>query len=136
MSAFQALKSACKASTVFKNFDNIEIGVYNIVEFKFVETRYGKKVVVVTENFMCFLPDRIANAIKSDEAIIELNSAPYIMRYSGKDASRHNRVMLDFEMCPQQNVLEMSWDVGVNPFMQSTSELDGLSELGEFIEKK
>lgn len=133
MSVFQALKSACKASTVFKNFDNIEIGAYNVVEFKFMVTRYGQKVVVVTEDFMCFLPDRIAKAIKSDEAIAELNSVPYIMKYNGKDTSRHNLVMLDFERAPQQNVLGMNWDVDVDPYLQPGGELNDLSEMGELL---
>lgn len=123
MSAFQALKSACRATTVFKNFDQIKIGVYDVIEFKFVETRFGKKVAVVTEDFLCILPERFSTTIRTDAAIEELNETRYIMKYKGKDAGQHNRVMLDFEVYPQppQNAQEWTFEDLIG--LPSTSEL-------------
>lgn len=102
MSAFNALKSACRGPVMFEKFDNILPGEYSVREFKFIQTRFGRKVVVVTEDFMCFLPERFAREIASEEAIDELNRTRYIMKYRGKDAKRHNLLLLDFEVCTPQ----------------------------------
>lgn len=85
MSAIEVLKSACQTfKTTFRNFSQIEIGTYNILEFKFVETKYGKKLVVRTEEFLCFLPDRCSKAITSELQLIELNNGAWAMKYDGK----------------------------------------------------
>lgn len=113
MSAFNALKSAVKASGAYRNFDNIEIGVYKVLGFSFVITRYGQQVVVTTPEFKCFLPDRFSKYIRTVEALAELNATPCVMRFSGKDATRRNRVMVDFDMIPeqqQQDGQEMPWN--------------------------
>lgn len=110
MSAFNALKSAVKASSAYRNFDNIDVGVYKVLGFKFMNTRYGQKIVVTTAEFKCFLPDRFSKSIQTDEAIAELNGTPCVMRFSGKDATRKNRVMVDFEKIPQQDAQEMPWN--------------------------
>lgn len=121
MSAFKALKSAC--NTNYKNFGNIDIGVYKVLEFKLVETCYGTKVAVVTEEFMCFLPDRFSKSISTQEAIDELNGPPCFMKYDGKDPKRKNLIMLDFVKCPQQDAQELTWeDLFATP---STSQLCG-----------
>lgn len=110
MSAFQSLKTACKAPTVYKKFDQIAAGEYTVLEFKFVSTRIGKKLVVVTTDFMCFLPDRIAKSLSSDEVIAELNRTPCVMKYGGKDVTRHNRLILDFEpLLDQPDLQDVSW---------------------------
>lgn len=113
MSAFNALKSAVKSSSAYRNFDNIDIGVYKVLEFSFVVTRYGQKIVVTTPEFKCFLPDRFSKSIQTAEAIAELNATRCVMRFSGKDVTRRNRVMVDFEMIPvqrQQDGQEMPWN--------------------------
>lgn len=110
MSAFNALKTAAKASSAYRNFDNIAVGVYKVLKFEFVTSKYGKRVVVTTPEFKCFLPDRFSQSIQTDEAIAELNGSPCVMRFSGKDATRKDRVMVDFEAIPQQDGQEMAWN--------------------------
>lgn len=121
MSAFNALKSACKGSIMYRNFDSIEIGVYKVLEFKFADTRYGRKIVVVTDEFMCFLPDRFSKSIMTQEAIDELNNTPCVMKYNGKDPKRKNLVKLDFEKYIQQDAQELTWEDLLA--MPSTSQL-------------
>lgn len=113
MSIFETLKSACRASASFKNFSEIEIGVYEVEEFKFVETKFGKKLVVCTEEFMCFLPDRFSKKITTDEQLIELNNTPLRMKYDGRDLKRRNLIMVDFikkEQEPQQDGQDWEWN--------------------------
>lgn len=102
MNAFNKLESACRVAVSFKSFNEIEIGAYNVTEFKFMDTRFGKKIVVVTEDFMAFLPDRFSKAITTDEEIAELNSEQTIMLYGGRDAKRMNRIMVEFQKVPQE----------------------------------
>lgn len=109
MNAIAALKSACKASASFKNFREIEIGVYNIEEFKFVVTKYGKKLVVRTEEFLCFLPDRCSRAITTDQQLVELNNGAWAMKYSGRDAQRGNCILVDI-VERQQNPEEWEYN--------------------------
>lgn len=110
MSAFNLLKSACKASAMYKNFDNIEIGEYKVLEFKFVDTKYGRKVVVVTPEFLCFLPERFGKSITTQEAIDELNKTSCVMKYQGKDPRRKNLILLDFEKCVEHDAQELTWE--------------------------
>lgn len=102
MSAFTALKSACKSAVSFKSFSEIEIGAYEVTKFKFMETKFGKKIVVVTEEFMCFLPDRFSKAITTDEQIAELNAEKTMMTYGGLESKRQNRIIVDFQKMPRE----------------------------------
>lgn len=108
MSAIAALKSACKASASFKNFREIEIGIYNILEFKFVVTKYGKKLVVRTEEFLCFLPERCSRTITTDQQLTELNNGAWAMKYDGRDPTRGNCILVD--IVEQQNPGEWEWN--------------------------
>lgn len=51
-----------------------QIMTYDMVDFKHFDTRFGKKVVVVTASFMCFLPDRFSRIVTTGEQISEFNS--------------------------------------------------------------
>lgn len=92
-----ALQLACKSSPTYKNFDTIEIGQYEVVKFRFAETKYGKKIQVETAEFFCYLPDRFIKFVCKDEDIAELNRIPHTMHYKGKDKLRKNRVDLEFK---------------------------------------
>lgn len=108
MSAIEVLKSACKPAASFKNFSDIEIGVYNIEEFKFCQTKYGKKLVVRTEDFLCFLPDRCSKAITTDEQLIELNNGAWAMKYDGRDSKRGNLILVD--IVAKQKSQDWEWN--------------------------
>lgn len=108
MSAIEALKSACKVATSFKSFREIEIGVYDIEEFKFIETKFGKKLVVRTPEFLCFLPDRCSRIITRDEQLAELNTVGvWAMKYDGRDPRRGNCILVD--IVPQQSN-QQNWE--------------------------
>lgn len=100
MEAIEALKSACKPAAAFKSFREIEIGVYDIEEFKFIETKYGKKLVIRTSEFLCFLPDRCSRAITTDKQLDELNTGAWALKYDGHDPRRGNCTLVD--IVPQQ----------------------------------
>lgn len=74
-----------------------------------METQYGKKLAVVTDQFTCILPDRFAHIVVTEGAIEELNQTPCVMKYSGKDAKRQNRIMVDFEKQPER-MRELTWE--------------------------
>lgn len=80
----------------FKNFDNIEAGDYEVVDFSFVETKFGKRIKVQTATFFCYLPERFTNFVSKQGDIDELNEMPYTMRYKGKDRLQKNRLNLEF----------------------------------------
>lgn len=92
-----ALQQACKSTnSSYRNFDNIEAGDYEVVDFSFVETQYGKRIKVQTATFFCYLPERFTNFVRKQGDIDELNEMPYTMRYKGKDRLQKNRLNLEF----------------------------------------
>lgn len=104
MNAFDVLKTACKASANYTSFEHIKPGFYDVQRFKIVNTKFGKKVVVMTEEFDCFLPERFLKGV-TPQVVDALNSETYVMKYYGKDPTRHNRVMVDFEKKNPQSEL-------------------------------
>lgn len=119
MDAITALKNSCKSKKVsFKNFNQIDAGVYNIEEFKFMDTKFGNKLVVRTENFMCFLPDRCSNTITTGEQLDELNNnGALAMQYEGRDEKRGNMILvniIDRPQIPEDLGLEIPEDLDMS----------------------
>lgn len=110
MSAIEALKSACKPAAMFRNFKDIEIGVYDIKEFKFTVTKFGKKLVVRTEEFMCFLPDRCSKAITTEKQLVELNEGAWVMKYEGRDPKRGNCILVNIVEKLQSEQPKQDWE--------------------------
>lgn len=146
MDAITALKNSCKSKKVsFKNFSQIELGVYNIEEFSFLQTKFGVKLVVRTENFMCFLPDRCSNAITTDEQIAELNGSSLAMQYEGRDEKRGDMILVNIIDRPQTYIpldLQISDDMNMselitfgNNNMESEPNEDSQSQASTSKEK-
>lgn len=97
MSALDKLKSACVGTNknLVKNFDQLMVGEHIVHEFLAVETRHGRRVRIQLDTHYMYLPPRF-NECLDDATIAELNSSPKIMVYGGKDATRKNRLILDF----------------------------------------
>lgn len=99
-----ALQLACtsKSTSNYKNFDNIAIGAYEVLEFRIVVTKFGKKIRVKTVDFYCYLPDRFAEFLNEEKQIEEINRIPHIMLFKGKeyfrgkDNKQRSRVDLKF----------------------------------------
>lgn len=108
MSAIEVLKSSCKGTVSFRNFREIDVGVYGIEQFKFVETKHGKKLVVRTDEFLCFLPDRCSKAITTDQQVAELNLGEWALKYDGRDVKRGNCILVDIIEKPKQP--EWQWN--------------------------
>lgn len=108
MSAIQLLMTSCKPKATFRRFEDIEVGVYNIEKFRFVETKFGKKLVVCTEEFMCFLPERCSKAITTDQQVNELNNGAWAMQYVGRDVLRGNAILVDIINKPEEYELSES----------------------------
>lgn len=115
MDAFISLKSACNQSiTPHKNFDQVEVGDYNVVSFQLLDTKYGKKLKVIFENFHVFLPDRFSKVIDTEDKVNSLNSIQYVMKFRGKDTQRQNRLILDFDAVTDAQI---PWDIGFESAM-------------------
>lgn len=124
MDAFITLKAACSQTfTPCKNFDQVPVGDYNVVQFQLLDTKYGKKIKVVFENFHVFLPNRFAKAIDTEEKVIGLNSLPYIMKYRGKDVKRQNRLILDFETVTDAQIPWASFDLSESSTSNYVNEM-------------
>lgn len=89
------LQKACNPR-MFKKFDDIVPGDYPVIEFKHIQTRYGKKLVVVTDDFMAFLPDRFLEKISDAQQLAFANTQRLLMKYHGKDTTRKNLLKLYF----------------------------------------
>lgn len=93
---FNTLKSACPNEDVkvYKNFDQLSIGEYNIREFNLVETKFGLRLLAISDEFYIYLPARFSKKINEQHQIDELNKGRCTMLYNGKDK---NGVLLDFK---------------------------------------
>lgn len=92
VSAFDKLKKAC-AKKSYKSFDSLDVGEYLVKNFTLVDTTYGKRVRITMDDSTMYLPERFAE-ILDETAIFELNAAPMIMIYSGK---QNKRLLIDFK---------------------------------------
>lgn len=72
-------------------FGDISIGKYEVVQYKWVPTKFGNKIVVITEDFEIFLPPRFAEQVKTKERLMAMNAnlpnEPTLMVYAGRDES-------------------------------------------------
>lgn len=96
MNALQQLKAAC-VPKYFKSFKDLVPGEYIVNKFSLVDTTHGKRVRIDMDNGSTFmyLPPRFDF---NEATIAEMNSAPKIMIYGGKDGrSVTSRLILDFE---------------------------------------
>lgn len=93
---FNSLKGACNAKNTYTNFNDLEIGSYNVNHFELADTKFGPRIAVYLDLGRIYLPARFNASIKTQDQIDELNKAKNVMHYLGKDMSRCNRVLLDF----------------------------------------
>lgn len=104
--ALNALKAACsrKKFGVFKNFQNSKNfasfkdllpGEYIVEKFSIVNTKYGEQVRIDLHDSYMYLPKSFLNTL-TPEVIDDLNKAPKMMVYQGKDAENGNALILDF----------------------------------------
>lgn len=71
-------------------------GEYIVTWFEKCTTDLGERVRVTIDDYFLYLPGRF-NDVLTQEIIDELNKAPKIMIYGGKDAAAQNRLILDFK---------------------------------------
>lgn len=93
MNALEKLKSACGVKN-YRSFNELPVGEYMVHEFSWVDTSHGRRVRISLDNHYMYLPDRFESL--SDADIAELNAAPKVMVYGGKDSTKNNRLILDF----------------------------------------
>jgi hypothetical protein len=104
--ALSALKAACsrKKFGALKNFLNFKNfmsfkdllpGEYIVDKFSIVNTKYGERVRIDLHDSYMFLPKSFLKTV-TPEVIDDLNSAPKMMIYQGKDAENGNALILDF----------------------------------------
>lgn len=95
MSAISILKKA-SIPKPFKSFKDLQEGKYKVERFDLVETNFGDRVRIKTNDAYMYLPERYAEEM-TEEVINELNTSSVTMIYSGKDPENQNRLMLDFD---------------------------------------
>lgn len=96
--ALNALKAACSRKN-FVSFKDLSPGEYIVNNFSIMDTAYGERLRVEMPNAFMYLPPSVLkqlNLERNPGLIDDLNKAPKIMVYKGKDADNHNAIMLDF----------------------------------------
>lgn len=95
------LEKASKRLLKTAKFDNILKGSYQVKQFKLVKTKYGLRIIVVTEDFEVFLPPRFSAELNTEDQIIDMNEKlkvePLMMIYGGKLETEHNRIDIVFK---------------------------------------
>lgn len=91
-----------------QSFDKIAPGTYEVQEFKFFETKYGPRIIAVTQDFEVFLPPRFSVKANTQEHVDRMNADNVahtrVMIYEGKDEKAGNRVNVRFEKMKGRNV--------------------------------
>lgn len=88
MEAFNILREACWNKPTI-NFNELPLGEYPVHEFMLVQTRFGQTLKVDLGAKWIYLPTRFGVNM-NDARVLELNSLPKIMVYTGRDPSRNN----------------------------------------------
>lgn len=89
MEAFNLLKQACYGLKRVVAFNELPLGEYPVTEFILTNTRYGETLRVDLGDMYVYLPQRFARGMTA-EKVVELNRIPQILRYTGRDPTRHN----------------------------------------------
>lgn len=99
MDSFEMLKKASTASSFLK-FDDFEIGKRYLVDrFEFLtDTKYGVCLVVYVNDDLVYLPKRFTKVFTSAAAVESLNKDEYVLIYSGRDATKNNKILVDFDL--------------------------------------
>lgn len=88
MSALSALKSVCTFKP-YTSFERLEMGDYLISSATIVNTpTYGQRIRLDIGEKLVILPKRYE---LTDEQIKELNSVEHVMKFMGKDPTKHNK---------------------------------------------
>lgn len=93
-SAMKALKAAC-ARKRFASFKDLPVGEYIVNRFSIVDTAHGERIRIDLHDSYMFLPQSFLKLLPSD-VIEDLNKAPKVMVYNGKDVNNRNALILDF----------------------------------------
>lgn len=92
--AMNALKAAC-ARKRFASFKDLPVGEYIVNRFSIVDTAHGERIRVDLQGSYMFLPQSFLELLPPD-VIEDLNKAPKVMVYSGKDVNNRYALILDF----------------------------------------
>lgn len=79
----------------YSSFKDLLPGEYIVNTFSIVNTVYGERIRIDLQDTYMYLPQSFVKTLTS-ELIDELNKAPKIMVYKGKDINNRNALMLDF----------------------------------------
>lgn len=84
MDAFKLMNKKSQILNI-KNIKELEINKeYKATDFKFIDTKYGKSIIVTLNNeFKMFLPKRYCDV--SQDILDELNNKNSYIKYNGKD---------------------------------------------------
>ena len=98
MSALDFLKKANDNEKPFRSFGELKVGeAYPILHFRRVtDKKIGTRLRIEIEDFLITMPERFVKGL-TDELLEEMNSNRYRLLYKGKDSTRFNRIMVDFE---------------------------------------
>lgn len=95
MDALTILKDTC-VKRLFKSFKNLAPGEYIVNSFEKCKTTHGDRIKINMDDSYMLLPERFNKSL-SQKDINELNKAPKIMIFGGKDPETQNRLILDFK---------------------------------------
>lgn len=93
--AMNVLRDAC-VQRKYQSFKDLPPGEYVIIKFSIVNSTYGDRVRIDLHDTYMFLPARFVISMTA-EVINELNKAPQLMIFSGKDTNNRDRLILDFK---------------------------------------
>lgn len=93
------LNNVAQGSLEAVSFSKVAPGIYIVKEFIRVQTKYGAKIIAITEDFSVYLPSRFAQ-LANDDDLVRMNQecrTIFKMIYEGKDAAHSDRVLVRFE---------------------------------------
>lgn len=92
--ALNTLKAACKHKK-FVSFKDLPPGEYIVNKFSITDTMFGERIRIDLQETYMYLPESFFKYLKPHH-LDELNKAPKVMVYEGKDANNSNALILDF----------------------------------------
>ena len=108
---YQQFENVSKGATKYITLDSLQIGLpYQVINFRLHEGQYGRCLIADLPNgYWVVLPKRIADVVKSEEHLTQLNSKNYWMIFKGRQTEYRKMAIIEFktmEQMEQEQALE------------------------------
>ena len=99
----QQFENVSKGATKYITLDSLQVGLpYQVLGFRLLDGQYGRCLIAdLPDGFGVILVKRIADVVKSEEHLNQLNSKKYLMIFKGRHHEYRKMAIIEFKTMEQ-----------------------------------